>query len=169
MKKKLIFIIIGVILLAGASIGGLFYFKSLNKKSVGTTVSGYVLGDGMAPDLTPEEIAEMLQKEIDASKVVFSLYSEPTFKGKKGTIMFANPKHSAHNIDLRVKVDGKTVTDQVVKWSASCGRSNKESSKSNKDDQIKITIYDWSDTCEVKATVKIGSKTYTESKMVKLS
>ena len=57
MKKKLIFIIIGVILLAGASIGGLFYFKSLNKKSVGTTLSGYVLGDGMAPDLTPEEIA----------------------------------------------------------------------------------------------------------------
>ena len=68
-----------------------------------------------------------------------------------------------------IKVDGKTVTDQVVKWSASCGRSNKESSKSNKDDQIKITFYDWSDTCEVKATVKIGSKTYTESKMVKLS
>ena len=32
MKKKLIFIIIGVILLAGASIGGLSYFKSLNKK-----------------------------------------------------------------------------------------------------------------------------------------
>ena len=68
-----------------------------------------------------------------------------------------------------IKVDGKTVTDQVVKWSASCGWSNKESSKSNKDDQVKITFYDWSDTCEVKATVKIGSTTYTESKIVKLS
>ena len=68
-----------------------------------------------------------------------------------------------------IKVDGKTVTDQVVKWSASGGWSNKESSKSNKDDQVKITFYDWSDTCEVKATVKIGSTTYTESKIVKLS
>ena len=65
--------------------------------------------------------------------------------------------------------DGKTVTDQVVKWSASCGWSNKESSKSNKDDQVQITFFDWSDTCEVKATIKIGSTTYTESKIVKLS
>ena len=109
MKKKLIFSLMGVILAAGAVVGGIFYFKNINEKSVGTTMSGYVLGDGMAPDLTPEEIQAMLQKEIDASKVVFSLYSEPVFKGKKGTIMFANPKYSAHDIDLSVKVDGKTV------------------------------------------------------------
>ena len=135
MKKKLIFIIIGVILLAGASIGGLFYFKSLNKKSV-----------GMAPDLTPEEIAEMLQKEIDASKVVFSLYSEPTFKGKKGTIMFANPKHSAHNIDLRVKVDGKTVIrtekiapDQYIENIELIGKALK---KGKHKGQAMITAYD---------------------------
>lgn len=146
MKKKLIFIIIGVILLAGASIGGLFYFKSLNKKSVGTTLSGYVLGDGMAPDLTPEEIAEMLQKEIDASKVVFSLYSEPRFKGKKGTIMFANPKHSAHNIDLRVKVDGKTVIrtekiapDQYIENIELIGKALK---KGKHKGEAMITAYD---------------------------
>ena len=109
MKKKLIFSIMGVTLSVATVIGGVLYFKNINQKSVGTTMSGYVLGDGMAPDLTPEEIAEMLQKQIDASKVVFSVYSEPTFKGKKGTIMFANPNYSAHDTDLTVKVDGKTV------------------------------------------------------------
>lgn len=108
-KKKLIFSLITVVLVVGAITGGVLYYKNMNQKSVGTTMSGYVLGEGMAPDLTPEEIQAMLQKEIDASKVVFSVYSEPTFKGKKGTIMFANPNYSAHDIDLTVKVDGKTV------------------------------------------------------------
>ena len=146
MKKKLIFIIISVILLVGAITGGVLYFKNINQKSVGTTMSGYILGEGMAPDLTPEEIAEMLQKEIDASKVVFSLYSEPTFKGKKGTIMFANPKHSSHNIDLSVKVDGKTVIrtekiapDQYIEEIKLIGRGLK---KGKHKGEAMITAYD---------------------------
>ena len=109
MKKKFMPILLGCILLLGAAVGGFLYYKSVTQKSVGTTMSGYVLGEGMAPNLTPEEIAELLQKEVDASKVVFSIYSEPTFKGKKGTIMFVNPRYSAHNISLTAKVDGKTV------------------------------------------------------------
>ena len=85
-------------------------------------------------------------------------------------LLFCRPLFHFHLLARRKqRTNGKTATDQVVKWSASCGWSNKESSKSNKDDQVKITFYDWADTCEVKATVKIGSTTYTESKIVKLS
>lgn len=63
----------------------------------------------MAPNLTPEEIQALLQKQVDESKVAFSIYSEPTFKGKRGTIMFANPRYSAHNLSLEVTVDNKVV------------------------------------------------------------
>ncbi|MEI3045116.1 MAG: hypothetical protein V8T82_05155 [Romboutsia timonensis] len=50
-----------------------------------------------------------MQKEVDESKVAFSIYTEPTFKGKRGTIMFANPRYSAHNIELEVRVDNKVI------------------------------------------------------------
>lgn len=48
-------------------------------------------------------------KEVDKSKVAFSIYTEPTFVGKRGTIMFANPRYSAHNIELEVRVDNKVI------------------------------------------------------------
>ena len=68
-----------------------------------------MLGKGIAPDLTPEEIQALLQKKVDDSKVAFSIYSEPTFNGKRGTIMFANPRYSAHNLELEVTVDNKVI------------------------------------------------------------
>ena len=103
-------IIIGISLLLITLIGGFFVFKEMNKyKSDISNLSGYVLGKGVAPDLTPEEIQALLQKKVDESKVAFSIYSEPTFKGKKGTIMFANPRYSAHNLELEVRVDNKVI------------------------------------------------------------
>ena len=108
MKNKKI--IIGISLLLITLIGGFFIFKEMNKyKSDIGNLSGYVLGKGVAPDLTQEEIQALLQKKVDESKVAFSIYSEPTFKGKKGTIMFANPRYSAHNLELEVRVDNKVI------------------------------------------------------------
>ena len=108
MKK--VKIIIGVVLLLVISVGGFLYLKEQSKyKSNISNLSGYILGEGVAPDLTPEELAELLQKQVDASKVAFSIYTEPTFKGKRGTIMFANPRYSAHNLDLEVRVDNKVI------------------------------------------------------------
>lgn len=109
MKKKLTIILIAIALIVGGTIGFLYFKNEYNKNINGTSISGYVLGKGIAPDLTPEEIQALLQKEVDASKIAFSIYSEPTFNGKTGTIMFANPKYNAHNIDLEVKVDNKVV------------------------------------------------------------
>lgn len=108
MKK--IKIIVSIILLIAIGTGMFFYIKNeYNKKINGTSISGYILGNGIAPDLTPEEIRAMLQKEVDKSKIAFSIYTEPVFKGKKGTIMFANPKYSAHDIELEVKVGNKVI------------------------------------------------------------
>ena len=59
--------------------------------------------------MTPEELAELLQKQVDESKVAFSIYTEPTFEGKRGTIMFANPRYSAHNLELEVRIDNKVI------------------------------------------------------------
>ena len=109
MKKKLTIILIAIALIVGGTIGFLYLKNQYNKDMNGTSISGYVLGKGIAPDLTPEEIKALLQKEVDASKIAFSIYSECEFKGKTGTIMFANPKYNAHNIDLEVKVDNKVV------------------------------------------------------------
>ena len=88
MKKSKIILIAIVLTIVGA-IGFLYLKNEYNKDMNGTSISGYVLGKGIAPDLTPEEIKALLQKEVDASKIAFSIYSECEFKGKTGTIMFA--------------------------------------------------------------------------------
>lgn len=109
MKKK-IKIIIGIVLLIAISAVGFLYLKEQSQyKSDTTNLSGYVLGKGVEPDLTPEELAELLQKQVDESKVAFSIYTEPTFEGKRGTIMFANPRYSAHNLQLEVVVNNKVI------------------------------------------------------------
>ena len=108
MKKSKI--IIALILLIGVFVGGFLYLKEKSQYTSDTNnLSGYVLGKGVAPDLTPEEIQALMQKKVDASKVAFSIYTEPTFKGKRGTIMFANPRYSAHNIELEVRLDNKVI------------------------------------------------------------
>lgn len=107
--KKVKLILIAIVLIVGGTVGFLYLKNEYNKKLDVSSISGYVLGKGIAPDLTPEQIQALLQKEIDASKVAFSIYSEPKFNGKIGTIMFANPRYSAHNIALEVKVDNKVV------------------------------------------------------------
>mgnify|MGYP003261997915 CR=1 FL=1 len=89
---------------------GFIYFKSQSKyKSDTTNLSGYVLGNGIEPNLTPEEIEALLQKQVDDSKIAFSVYSEPIFNGKVGTVMFANPRYSAHNISLEVRVGNDVI------------------------------------------------------------
>lgn len=104
--KKMI--AMAVIPLVVASIAFIVISKK-QEQTGGTGISGYIIGDGIEPDLSPEEIQELLNKKVDESKISFSIYSEPIFEGKKGVIMFANPKYSAHDIDLSVKLDGKEI------------------------------------------------------------
>ena len=81
-------IIISIILLFITLLGGFFIFKEINKyKSDISNLSGYVLGKGVAPNLTQEEIQALLQKKVDESKVAFSIYTEPTFKGKEDIVL----------------------------------------------------------------------------------
>lgn len=104
-KKVLLIALIPTIIATG-----IFIFTSNNKKSgSGTGISGYVIGNGIEPGLTEEEIMELLKKQVDKSKIAFSINSEPVFEGKKGNIVFANPRYSAHNIDLTVTLDGKEI------------------------------------------------------------
>ncbi len=106
-KKNII--TVSIILLLGASLVFVIVKKKQQVDMGGTGISGYVVGNGIAPDLTPEEIQALLNKQVDESKIAFSIYTEPVFDGKKGTIMFANPRYSAHNIDLKVELDGKEI------------------------------------------------------------
>lgn len=109
-KKTMLKKIIVILILLVVSAGVFLYIKNTQKEELGGTgISGYVVGSGIEPDLTPEEIQELLNKEVDKSKIAFSIYSEPVFEGKKGVIMFANPRYSAHNIDLKVTLDGKEI------------------------------------------------------------
>ena len=127
-------IIISIILLFITLLGGFFIFKEINKyKSDISNLSGYVLGKGVAPNLTQEEIQALLQKKVDESKVAFSIYTEPTFKGKEGTIMFVNPRYSAHNLELEVRVDNKVIirtqkisTDKYIEKIELMGRALKK-------------------------------------------
>lgn len=105
-KKGLIVFCIGVIIIGC----GFFFMNSQSKlPSNGTGLSGYVIGEGMQPGLTKEQIQEMLDQEVDASKISFSINSMPVFNGKVGRIVFANPPFNAHDIDLTVYLDGKEI------------------------------------------------------------
>ena len=42
-------------------------------------------------------------------EVVLEIIFYGRFVGKRGTIMFANPRYSAHNIELEVRVDNKVI------------------------------------------------------------
>ncbi|MDY3002629.1 MAG: hypothetical protein SOR73_13290 [Romboutsia timonensis] len=109
-KNKIIKIIASIVLLLLILFGGFLYIREKTKyESSGLNMSGYILGEGIAPDLTDEEIKALLQKQVDKSKIAFSIYTEPTFKGKLGTIMFANPRYSAHNLDLEVRLGNKVI------------------------------------------------------------
>ncbi len=107
-KKKITIIMFFVVILS-LIFGGIYYVNKNKFPENGTGVSGYVLGTGVDPTLTEEEIKALLQKTVDDSKIAFSIYTEPIFKGKRGTIVFANPRYNAHDIDLSVTVDGKEI------------------------------------------------------------
>ena len=67
MKKAKV--IIGILLLISISAGGYIYIKNnLKYKSNTSNLSGYILGDGVEPNLTPEQLRELMQKKVDASK-----------------------------------------------------------------------------------------------------
>ena len=101
-----------IALLSGIIVIGLAYFM-MNPQSKlpsnGTGLSGYVIGEGMQPGLTQEQIQEMLNKEVDESQISFSINSMPVFNGRVGRIVFANPPFNAHDIDLTVYLDGKEI------------------------------------------------------------
>lgn len=105
-KISVVILFIGLII----AVGVVFFITKQDKlPSNGNGISGYVIGEGIEPDLTPEQIQEMLDREVDASKISFSIYSEPIFNGKIGKIMFANPPYSAHDINLTIMLDGKEI------------------------------------------------------------
>ncbi len=94
-KISVVILFIGLII----AVGVVFFITKQDKlPSNGNGISGYVIGEGIEPDLTPEQIQEMLDREVDASKISFSIYSEPIFNGKIGKIMFANPPYSAPDL-----------------------------------------------------------------------
>lgn len=105
-KKIIIFLAVALVISSAVYI----YISSKEKEDpTGASISGYVIGNGIEPGLTEEEIRALLQKEVDKSKIAFSINSEPVFDGKKGNIVFANPRYSAHNIDLIVTLEGKEI------------------------------------------------------------
>lgn len=106
-KKTLI--IMSLVVILGVVLGFIYYINKNKLPDNGTGVSGYVLGTGVDPTLTQEEIEALLQKQVDESKIAFSIYTEPVFEGDRGTVVFANPRYNAHDIELSVKVDGKEV------------------------------------------------------------
>ena len=109
-EKNNLKLIIG--LLSGIIVIGLVYFMmnpQSNLPSNGTGLSGYVIGEGMQPGLTKEQMQEMLDRKVDESKVSYSINSMPVFNGRVGRIVFANPPFNAHDIDLTVYLDGKEI------------------------------------------------------------
>lgn len=109
--KKWLFSLLGAgVILGGAYFGVYFMMNSQSKlPSNGTGISGYVIGEGMQPGLTQEQIQEMLDRQVEESNIAFSINSMPVFNGKVGRIVFANPPYNAHDLDLVIYLDGKEI------------------------------------------------------------
>ena len=105
-SKRIVIIPLLLVFLTGAFV---LFFNQKGLPSNGTGLSGYVIGEGVQPGLTDEEIQEMLNREVEESKISFSINSMPVFNGKVGRIVFANPPYNAHDIDLTVYLDGKEI------------------------------------------------------------
>ena len=101
--------IMSLVVILGIALGFMYYINKNKLPENGVGISGYVLGTGVDPTLTQEEIEALLKKQVDDSKIAFSIYTEPIFEGEKGTIVFANPRYNAHDIELSVTVGGKEV------------------------------------------------------------
>ncbi len=102
-----------LLLLLGASIilGGVYFMINRQSKlpSNGTGISGYVVGEGLQPGLTKEQIQEMLDRQVEETNMSFSVNSMPVFNGKIGRIVFANPPYNAHDLDLVIYLDGEEI------------------------------------------------------------
>lgn len=91
---------------------GIYYIYNKSKDIApenGSAISGYILSEGAEPGLSDEEIRALLQRQIDASTISFSISSDPIFKGKKAFIVMANPRYNAYDIDYVMTVDGKEI------------------------------------------------------------
>ena len=109
-NKKGIFIWIGSLTIVAILIGGVFFINSKPKLPTnGNGLSGYIVGEGMQPGLTDEQMQEMLNRQVDETKISFSINSMPVFNGRVGRIVFANPPYNAHDIDLTIYLDGKEI------------------------------------------------------------
>ena len=108
--------IIGIILIIlSIAFGGYLYIKK-QYKSDGMNMSGYVLGSGLSPDLTEEEIKAMLQKKVDESKVAFIIRTEKIAPDQyiKDIELIGNKlKKGKHNAVAYVKAYNKK-TDELV-------------------------------------------------------
>lgn len=144
-KKKKNFIII-ILLLLLLLLGCHSCSRMDNQQSPDhQNVSAYILGDGFSPGLSEEELREIMQKKIDASRVAFSVYTKPIFNGKRGTIMFGNPKHNMYDLKLEVTVDDEVVikTENVPpdKYIAEI-ETTKELKKGQHKGDARVTAYD---------------------------
>lgn len=106
-------IIIALIVIAVASVGGYFVYSKNKAKNAGAengaAISGYILSDGAEPGLSEDEIRALLQRQVDESTISFSISSDPVFKGKKAFIVMANPRYNAYDIDYVITVNGKEI------------------------------------------------------------
>ena len=112
-KGKKFKILIGLLILSIVFVGVYYVYtknKSNNSNSEnGSSISGYVLSDGVEPGLSDDEIRALLQKQVDESTISFSISSDPIFKGKKAFIVMANPRYNAYDIDYVITIDGKEI------------------------------------------------------------
>ena len=103
-------IIIALIVIAVASVGGYFVYSKNKAKNAGAengaAISGYILSDGAEPGLSEDEIRALLQRQVDESTISFSISSDPVFKA---FIVMANPRYNAYDIDYVITVNGKEI------------------------------------------------------------
>ncbi|MPQ44132.1 hypothetical protein [Clostridium tarantellae] len=66
-----------------------------------------IIGDGLLPGLTAEEIEKSLQKEADSSMFSFDINTTPTFENGKleGNVRIANPPYNIYPIGVKIQLN----------------------------------------------------------------
>ncbi|MGI6153251.1 MAG: hypothetical protein ACOYJB_05360 [Christensenellaceae bacterium] len=120
-KKQKRRILVGVLLLAAAILGVVFYTIGLRGTQAGRMVAGDIFpGSGTAqtghlPEMTEDAIRAQMQKTADETMFSFKINAQPVFESgnSEGTLRIENPAHNVYPfvVEIYLKETGEKIYD----------------------------------------------------------
>lgn len=106
-RKRLLLLLLLLLLL----ISSCQMYQYLNRREIGTGSTG-IIGSGVMPGMSPEEIQQYLNEQADKSKFTINVnsYIEFDTATSEGYLRLINGKNSAYAIKFKIQLEGTNTT-----------------------------------------------------------